>query len=200
MSNTLKSIASISGKVAGGWLMIFATGLVFSIVYIVVAGLKLLNSQDTNFYHLLSLVILVIFPVIYYFIANKIAIRTALNQVWENKISGWLSPKISSYLDKIERNQPAWLHNASDSALIKLKLLETNKSDSDSSKWQKRIIAYGLKKANLDDVDFNNENTRVSTILSDKIFNAIAHITRPSSKLLWLFVLIHTLIFILLLV
>lgn len=180
--------------------MIFATGLVFSIVYIVVAGLKLLNSQDTNFYHLLSLVILVIFPVIYYFIANKIAIRTALNQVWENKISGWLSPKISSYLDKIERNQPAWLHNASDSALIKLKLLETNKSDSDSSKWQKRIIAYGLKKANLDDVDFNNENTRVSTILSDKIFNAIAHITRPSSKLLWLFVLIHTLIFILLLV
>ena len=143
-----------------------------------------------NFWPALLLTLnIALFPAVYFILANHAALKTALRESWKGKLSDAFEVKILVYLEKLESIQPQWLQRASDRSMIKMRLLQSSQSDAQSSKWQKRILAYGIKKAGLDEVDFSPENLNPSAVIATRIHQALSDAVEPSSLGLWLAVL-----------
>ncbi|KAJ1499945.1 hypothetical protein HMI54_011241 [Coelomomyces lativittatus] len=138
---------------------------------------------------------LLIFPFLYFVLANQAAVQTAIYQIWSNKLSDWVAPKVDQYLQKLEAKQPNWMKHTSDKALVKLKLLEANKTDNQTPQLQKKVISFLLKKVKLDDVDFQKDSITITSILSEKLVETLNEFAAPSNTFLWIVFGAHLLLF-----
>jgi len=66
-----------------------------------------------------------------------------------------------------------------------LKILQEIR-DSKENKWLKKIIIYGFKKVELDEIDFKNENVSFTEILKGKIIDKLEDISQPSRLFFYL--------------
>lgn len=150
-----------------------------------------------EFWSALLLTVGILSPVLFIILANKNAIASAIYNVWKFKLADFVEPKIEFYVDKILQKQPDFLKNITDWSVVKVKLLDTINNDSQTPKLQKRIIKFILKKIKMDDVDFKNPNTNLSSILSFKIRQFIEGFAEPDLKLVWILVAIDIVLIIL---
>jgi len=210
MKNTIGSIAKAGSKAAFKWFIIITLGISFSLLCVVIGYFLLVNTNEATSHGagsagglgaiaglltlfsvdfwpmLLTTVSLLLFPFLYLIIGNKVAIQTAIYSLWKSKGFDWLSPKIDGYLVKLENKQPNWLKSISNTAVLKLQLLDSSRKDSSASKWQRRILNFLIKKTKMDDVDLQADNLKVNNIISQKINATISDIAKPSMKLFWL--------------
>ncbi|MFB9076423.1 hypothetical protein ACFFLS_24420 [Flavobacterium procerum] len=121
----------------------------------------------------------------YFMIANKVAIQTMIHQVWENKMGKYIEEKVILLVDKLTASQN-WANSASNATMLRLKLLEANKNDKETSVIKKRIIGYFFAKINLDDIDFSNKDLKLSEIISFKLNRFISETIEPSFLFFWL--------------
>lgn len=150
-----------------------------------------------EFWSALLLTVGILSPVLFIILANKNAIASAIYNIWKFKLADFIEPKIEFYVDKILQKQPDFLKNITDWSVVKVKLLDTINNDSQTPKLQKRIIKFILKKIKMDDVDFKNPNTNLSSILSFKIRQFIEGFAEPDLKLVWILVAIDIVLIIL---
>jgi hypothetical protein len=219
MKQNLGLMMKIIGKSTLKFVVVLTFGLAFSILSIIVSYYSLSHKHDPgssvehsahagsglimvllwfrlDFWSaILFFSSLLVFPFLYFAVANKTAIQTAIHLIWSNKISDWIGPKITYYLQKVESKQPNWLKNTSDSALVKLKLLEANKNDGETPALQKKVIGFLLKKARLDDVDFQKDSVSIGSILSEKLIQTLGDFASPSNTFLWIVIGFHSLLF-----
>ena len=221
MKSTIKSIAKITGKSAFKWLVIFVPALFFSVFCFVTAIFLLSNNTGGGFsgaghagwlgavlgvfilfgkdfwVMLLATLSLLAFPAIYFTVANKLAIQSAISSIWENKLQGWFSDKVATYSDKITNDHSSKLSKINDYASVKMQLVNSVKQDGTTNKWQKRILKFILKKIHLDDIDFSDKDLKLSNVIAVKMNQVLSELAKPSNKLFYIVFGVHVLLLIL---
>ncbi len=208
MNQNLKTVAQISFKTGVKWFFMVSIGIVLTIICLTIS---LFNNSDwagsghgsfitlsiglftTNFFAFLLIFGSPIFITIYILLANKISIHNTLFLIWKSKAGIYIIQSVKTLTSKITEGNN-WRQQISDSGMAKMKLLQATKESQQSSKLQKKVIGYGLKKIKLDDIDFQQENLNLSDIISNKFESFLDEFTKPSFKLFWLLVVIHLLI------
>ncbi|WBX72671.1 hypothetical protein PG913_07045 [Tenacibaculum pacificus] len=213
MKSSLKIIAKVGSKSIIKWIIIYALGTIVSILLFFISLFLLGESSisgnsgtahsgagaiagvitlfTVDFWPmLLATLSLLVFPIIYFIIANKLSIETALSTIWKNNLQSWFSDKITTYVsEKIESTST--INQLDDYVTLKLNLLNDIKKDTETSKWQKRILSFIMKKVTLDKVDFSNKDTKLSTILAKKVNDVITDFTESSNKLFYIALCVH---------
>ena len=137
---------------------------------------------------------ILVFPTIYFIVAQKTGVQTAIYLLCKTHLTGWVAPIVERYNIKIEAFLPTQLRSAADWTLVRVKLLDANKDDKNTPRMQKRVINSLLKKIKLDDIDLNQGNLTLPGIIVAKINNAINDAAQPSYKLFLLAVSAHLLL------
>jgi len=218
--SNIKVFAKISGKASLAWIKVALIGAVVMIADIIIAVVLFSDNPGggfpaaahggilgavfgffflfmVEFWSALLLTVGILAPVLFIILANKNAIASAVYNVWKYKVADFVEPKIDFYIDKILQRQPDFLKNITDWSVVKVRLLDTINKDVQTPKLQKRIIKFILKKIKMDDVDFKNPNTSLSSILSFKIRQFIEGFAEPDLKLVWIIVAIDIVLIIL---
>ncbi|MPS72817.1 MAG: hypothetical protein E2590_06625 [Chryseobacterium sp.] len=219
-SSNIKLFGKITAKSLFAWIKVAFIGAVIMITNITIAIILFSDNPGggfpasghagilgavmgfiflfmVEFWSALLLTVGILVPVLFIILANKNAIASAIYNVWKFKIADFVEPKIEFYVDKILQKQPDFLKNITNWSVVKVKLLDTINNDSQTPKLQKRIIKFILKKIKMDDVDFKNPNTNLSSILSFKIRQFIEGFAEPDLKLVWILVAIDIVLIIL---
>jgi hypothetical protein len=133
----------------------------------------------------LTILSLFIVPFLLFSLGNKYVISKTINKLLSDKGEIMLFPIIDKVLSKIKSNQPDLLKKGTETTKLKLKLIQEIR-DSKDNKWLKRIIIYGFKKVNLDDVDFQDENVSFSEIIKNKIITGLKNVSQPGRNFFWI--------------
>lgn len=144
----------------------------------------------------LTLLCLFVGPFLLFSLGNKYVISKTINKLLSDKGEILLFPIIDKILTKIKSNQPDILKKGTDTAILKLKLIQEIR-DSNDNKWLKRIIIYGFKKVSLDDVDFKDENISIPDIIKNKIITGLKNISKPNRNFFWIIIGVQIIIMIL---
>lgn len=210
MNEKIKIAAKIGGKTFLKWIFILILGCIITSIFALIALYKnidlaggghgnayvfLITLPFADFCGFLLLVGSPAFIALYFIIANKIAIQNTLYLVWKNKAGDFVTSKIGSIINKLTEKKE-WANTISNEAMLRAKILQANKDDHSSSKLQRKVINYGFKKIKLDDIDFQNEDLKLSDVLINKFNNFISEVSKPSLKLFWLLILLQIILLI----
>ena len=205
MKENIKLTAKITGKTALKWVFIFAMGNLITLITFLIALYRNMEVAGgghgsiialgiglvtTNFYAFLLVFGAPVFIILYFIIANKISIQNAIYLLWEGRLGDYISSKVGN-LTKILTHKEGWKKELSDKAVLKAQLFQSAKDDVDTSKLQRKVILFGLKKIKLDDVNFQDKNVDLSHVITEKFNNFISETVKPSLKLFWGLVLIQ---------
>ncbi|MNU15122.1 hypothetical protein D3C71_32470 [compost metagenome] len=123
-------------------------------------------------------------------------IARTINRLIADKGEQILFPMIDRILNKVKANQPQLFQKGTDKAKLQLKILQEIR-DSKENKWFKKIIIYGFKKVELDEIDFKDENVSFTEILKGKIIDKLKDISEPGRLFFYLILGWQTLILLL---
>ncbi len=210
MSSESKIYRSIGLKSAMAWSKIAFGGLIFSVICFLAGIMILFNSPEkengfalvikTEPYADALIVMSCIFVFLYFALASKHALQTALYSLWKNKLSDFILPKTLTYIEHISNAlQPEWLKDVTNKAMIKIKLLDEVRKDKSINRIQRKALNLGFRKLKLDDMDFQQDQP-LASIICLKINNTIASVSRPSMFLFWLLIGLQVVMLILALV
>jgi hypothetical protein len=136
------------------------------------------------------LTLILLSPMLYFILGNKYVMQKIINQLVQDKSENIIDPIIDKVLLKFKSKQPETIKKGADYALLKLKLINQIKEESDN-KWLKRIILYGMEKVQLSDVDFADEDVDFSSIVKQKTVVALENITEPSRRNIWILMILQ---------
>jgi hypothetical protein len=135
--------------------------------------------------------LLIASPILFFILGNKYITSKLTNKLLKDNSESYIYPIIDAILAKLKVSLEKG--NTTD---ITDKLIQQLKNEG-GNKWINRIIAFGLKKAKLDDIDFNKENQSVDEIIKFKIVQTLESVPEPSRKnisllliIQWVFILI----------
>lgn len=170
------------------WLLVFFGGIVTTLI---ISPTIALNAPE-NFRGAPLVIFIVfftlIFVAIYFIVANKISISFILGRLFDEKLSSFIGEKFYNLLYTFSEKQPNWLQSIKNGASLKDKLLDSTKQDSSLNTIQHKVITYGLKKINLDDINFQQENLNLSQEVTNKLMQKLSELAKHSYQLFWIVV------------
>ncbi len=217
MKENIKSTTKIIAKTTFKWSYIFILGNIITLITFLIAlftNLDLVEGQGrfaahsgaaggflvflnyavalflSNFFAFILVFGAPVFIFLYFSIANKISIQNALYLLWKGKAGDYILSKVRSLITKITEKE-GWRKNISNKLMLKARLLQLAKEDKDTSKLQRKIISFGFKKINLDDIDFKDEKINLSDVLTTKFETFISEISKPSMKIFRILILLQ---------
>ena len=205
MIEHIKLAAKISGRIFLKWFMLVAAGSMLSLVCAALvlfnntglgggghgnAWTFMLNLFSTNTTGFILLVGAPVFIVLYFLVANKIAIANTIYLVLKNKAGDMISAQVGRLVEGFTSGS-TWVAKGTDAALLRAKLLQANMEDPNTSKLKRGVIKYGFKKIQLDDIDLQDGNAKLSTIVVGKVEHLMRETAKPSLKLYWLLVCVQ---------
>lgn len=134
---------------------------------------------------ILTAAILFVSPFVLFALGNKYILMKLSNRLLQDKGEDLLHPLIDKALARVRKSQPDLLRKGGDALRTKLRIIQEIK-DSSESKWTKRITVWGLKKADLDGVDFGAEDLRFTQTIRDRVVNALRTFSSPSRSFFWI--------------
>ncbi|TWP22864.1 hypothetical protein ETU08_10330 [Apibacter muscae] len=133
-------------------------------------------------------------PFIFFTLGNKYIISKLSNKIINDKAENFIYPFIDKILNIFQKNQPKIIQNAADFSMNKLKIIQTIKENKETNKWIRRIVAFGMNKVHLSDIDFNHGNQNFNEILKNKTLQSLKNISEPSLKFVWIAIAIQWII------
>lgn len=208
----MKNYAQILISCVFTWIKIGLVGILISFLCIGVSLWQILKYylSELSFIDNVSdkpipfaLLVVSIIAIFFYFtFANKVTIAKLINQVWNNKLSGFVLPKVQIYVEKLISRIDKSAQSSGQLASIKesdiAKQLTTFvKEDKTINKVQRAVLTYGLKDINMGADDVSQDN--LPQIITLKMENKIQSLTRPSLLLFRIFLFGQLLLFVLML-
>jgi translation elongation factor EF-1beta len=132
----------------------------------------------------LTLVSIFASPFLLFSMGNKYVMFKTINSLITDKGEKLLFPIIDKILLKVKQHQPELFKQGVDKTKLQLKILQEIR-DSKQNKWLKKIIAFGFKKVDLNEIDFKDENVSFSEIIKTKIIDQLKNISEPSRFFFW---------------
>lgn len=130
-------------------------------------------------------------PFIFFALGNKYILSKLANKLITDKSESLIHPLLDKVLMKFKTKQPEVLKNSGDFTLNKLKIIEDIKNDKTENKWLRKVIVFGMKKIQLDDIDFNQDNQNFYDIIKIKTVQSLKNISEPSRKSIWITIAIQ---------
>lgn len=192
----IKEFTKIAAKAMLKWAIVVAIGFIVSLIFLVVVCIQNSELGDGILGLLKGLLLentagfaLVLgapfFIVLYFVLANKVAIQTAIHLLWKNKAENFIGERVKAIVDGIT-SKSDWANKISNSAFLRVRLLEAASNDPESSGMKRKVMKFIFKRIRLDDINFRDENLRLSDIISNKINSFISEMSEPSLLLFWL--------------
>ncbi|PBJ07338.1 hypothetical protein [Flavobacterium sp. ACN6] len=216
MTDNLKYVTKLFSSATFSFFKINILGQLLSAIILVISFFTIIYQSSPRMGHVNGSAVLVILfalrpigytltvislfavPFLLFSLGNKYIISKTIHKLLADKGETLLFPIIDKVLEKIKLNQPDLLKQGTDKTKLKLKLLQEIR-DSKENKWLKKIILYGLKKVNLDEIDFTDENVSFSAIIKDKIITGLKNVSQPNRNFFWIILGIQLIIMTLLL-
>ncbi len=151
------------------WLKIGITKIIFSLVCIVVGVGRLFTgiSGDLKFSQYMemkswaiALVLLSVGAIVLYVLfANRAFRKRLVGQMWSQKVSNFLVPKIHSYFAELPKKCPGWVEGLTSSKFAKM-LVDVVTEDGALNKIQRLVVVYGIKRIKIgkSDLEVGEEN------------------------------------------
>jgi len=205
MIEHVKLAAKIGGRSLLKWILLVAAGCFLTFISIAVVlfdnaelgggghGVVVAFTLNLFFQNTIGFLLLAGSPVfifLYFMVANKIAIATTIHQLLKHKAGDMISSQVGRLVEGLTQSG-TWVAKGSDAALLRAKLLQANMDDPNTSKLKRKVIQYVSKKIQLDDIDLQDGNTKLSTIVVGKVEHFMHETAKPSLKLFWLLVLVQ---------
>ena len=197
MNEKLELLKKIALKAGISWFKIIGIGILIAVLGIIASYFLYQNYKGITGYEKLtpeiryefwtillfiSSIAMLVFSVMF---ANKFAIHTIVSIVYKEKLQDFVTPKIEKYISNISNKQPDWLNKLTNASAVKIKLLGELRFDSDINSVNRKVLQYGFKKINLDDVDFSQTHLDYPAIIAFKINEKISKIATPDMKIFW---------------
>lgn len=135
-------------------------------------------------------------PFLLFSMGNKYVMFKTINRLIADKGEKLLFPILDKILLKVKEHQPELFRQGVDKTKLQLRILQEIR-DSKQNKWLKKIITFGFKKVDLNEIDFKDENVSFSEIIKIKIIDQVKGISEPSRLFFWVILGINALILIL---
>ena len=204
MIENIKIYSKIATKSFFKWLLLVGLGIGLSIiVFIILLFQNIINNENSTIFNLYktnwtAFILIIgtpIFIILYIIIVNKHFIQNAINQVWKNKAEGFATEKIKLIVDKLVAKNET-LNSISNESVLRLKLLEENRTNPDTSKIKRKIVDYIIKKIKLDEIDYSDKELRLSDIVANKVNSFISESAEPSLLFFWIILVLQIVLFI----
>ena len=143
-----------------------------------------------EFWSALLLIASLAFVFIYSIVASKVALSFIIGGLYENKLAGAIGDKVTHTARFITQSS-SWNKSVNSVNTLKAKLSSATKEDSTTNKIQQKAISYALKKVNLEDINFKQDNPNLSEDISNKVMNQLSELAKPSYALFWIAVGTH---------
>ncbi|HOY70025.1 MAG TPA: hypothetical protein PL131_05090 [Methylotenera sp.] len=182
MHDHVKFFTKTAAAAFACWALIFAGGLLATAMIAYIFSVKASQASYNTLYLVLSSLA---FLAIYFIVANKTSLSFILSRLFDEKLSSVLGEKVCGLIQRFSEKQPNWAQSLKNGAALKDKLLDSSQQDSSLNKIQRKAIAYGLKKINLDDIDFKQENSNLPQIVSDRLMLTLSETAKHSYGLFW---------------
>lgn len=144
----------------------------------------------------ITLLSMIASPFLLFSMGNKYVMFKTINRLIADKGEKLLFPIIDKILLKVKEHQPELFRQGVDKTKLQLSILQEIR-DSKQNNWLKRIIAFGFKKVDLNEIDFKDENVSFTEIIKVKIIDQLKSISEPSRLFFWVIWGINLLILIL---
>ncbi len=192
----IKTFTKIAAKAALKWSIVFGAGIIFSVVFLVVAWIQNSGLGD-GFFSLIKALLLnntaafflifgsPVFMALYFVIANKVALQTAIHGIWKNKAEDFVTNRVKAIVNGIT-SRSDWANKISDGAMLRMRLLEANSNDPESSGLKKRVLKFGFKQIKLNDINLKDENVRLSDVIANRMSAFISEASEPSYLFFWI--------------
>lgn len=118
-------------------------------------------------------------------LSGKYTMSKVINRLVSDKSENTVLPLLNKVIEKFRQKRPAILEQASAASRSKLNLIQEVKNEI-QNRWVKRAVVFALKKARLDDVDFSQEDTRLSEVIRDRTMMALREMSQPDKPLFWI--------------
>jgi hypothetical protein len=123
-------------------------------------------------------------PFLFFMLGNKYIISKIANKLITDKSEKLINPLMDRILMNFQKKQSEIVRNSGDFAMAQLKLVQEVRNDKSENRWLKKVLVFGLKKINLDDVDFNSENLSFPQIIKAKTIQSLQDISAPNRNLI----------------
>lgn len=137
---------------------------------------------------------IIVSPFLFFTLTNKYVISKLSHKLINDKSESIILPILDKFLSKFQEKQPKVIRTIGDYTHNKLMLINSIQRDQSENKWLKKIILFGLKKIQLDDIDFNQEGQNFYEIIKLKTIQKLKEISEPSKKIILAVLLIQWLI------
>ena len=197
MNENIKTFAKIGIKSTLKWFGIFAFGTGITILFftlVLIQNRKFFELMTTNPAGFTTLISVPLFIFLYFIIANKYTIQNIIYSIWINKGHEFVEPLVNKIGTRIT-SKTNWTSEVSNQVLLRAKLINENANDIETPKMQRKILNYVIKNINLDDINFKDENLRLTDVLVLKIKSFISTVSKPSLTSFWIVVLVQIVIF-----
>ena len=119
--------------------------------------------------------------------ANKYVMNKVISILIRDKAESTIYPLLDKVIARVKAKQPNAVKTGTDYAVVKLQLIDSLRYESEN-KWLKKALVYGLKKINLEDIDFKRRDMDFYEILKIKAVAALQNVTTPSRNFIWIMV------------
>ncbi len=212
LTNRITYISKLSGKFIWNLLKTYFIGFFFTAIYLFLGIFSLAYQIDIGkaghvgplpflMMSVLTKPISSISFYLFFLISNYVlipfsgnyALSKTINTLIKDKSDSFIIPVIEKTIMKIEEREPDLFKSEKLISQSKKQLINAiNKTN--ENKIIKRIVRFGLKKINMDDIDFNNTNFSYTSIVTGKIINQLHSLSQPSYKTLWVVIIIQWII------
>ena len=205
MKENIKYITKISASAVFSFLKINILGAVSTVLVVILEFIFLTKNIDAGHSAHVSAIpfLLMMFftysvgsilwyltclvsPYLFFVFGNQYIIKKIISKIVTDKSESLIHPFFDLFLTKFKDKQPNVLRNSGDFTLNKLKIIQEIKNDKSENKWLKKILVFGMKKIQLDDVDFSKENLNFYEIIKTKTIQSLQSVSEPSKNAIWI--------------
>lgn len=205
MKESIKIAGGITLKSLAKWVLIVFLGGFITLITFLIAffwNLDLASGEGNKFVvffkgllsdNIPALIIVYGAPIFlfgYFFLANKVSIQNIIYLLFKSQAGEYVMTAIVKVLDKIT-SKGGWHTELINKAILQARVLQEIQDDPNASGLQKRIIKYGFKKVNMEDVDFQDKELNLSLLLSEKFRHFFAELVKPSLLIFWIMILVQ---------
>jgi hypothetical protein len=123
---------------------------------------------------------------LYYSLGMKYILAKLTNKIVAEKWNSHIVPTLEEFAIQFKEKQPDGLKDLGDFAMKKVHFISTIRADQSQNKWMRRVLVFGLKKVELGDVDFTQENISFVDIFKEKAIQSLRSIAAPSRLWFWI--------------
>ncbi|MFK7785186.1 MAG: hypothetical protein AB8B56_08720 [Crocinitomicaceae bacterium] len=202
MKESIKIAGKIALKSMAKWALIVVLGCTVTVISFLISflwNLDLLFADDLTFFGYVGSLFygnwpafIIIFgsPIfigVYIFSAKKVSIQNSIYLLFQSPAGDQLVSILGSAADKLTDSK-GWHSELLNKGMLKMKVLNEIRNNPEASGFQRSIIQYGFRKVRMDDVDFQDEDLKLSDILTSKFRQAFAETMKPSLSFFWLLI------------